>query len=175
MRLFKRLPHLPAWQATAGFVCALAACLAAAPAQSEPGLGRLFSTPSERAELDARRGNISGAPVAMPANSGGALAPADANRSAAPAKDGPPPKAEQLELSGVLRRSGGKGTVWLNDEAQPEPLQAQQLTQRQRRGKDGAPASSSVTVTLPSGKRVILKPGQHYDLGEGRVKEVHEP
>ena len=69
-------------------------------------------------------------------------------------------------MSGVLRRSDNSTTVWLND--QPQYGVQKSLTRR-----DGSP-TPNVTVTLPSGKKVILKTGQRYDLNEGRIKDVNE-
>jgi hypothetical protein len=41
--------------------------------------------------------------------------------------------------------------------------------------KSGLQAGSQVLVTMPSGKKILLKPGQRYDLNESRIKDVNEP
>jgi hypothetical protein len=69
-------------------------------------------------------------------------------------------------MNGVLRTSSGRSTVWLNDV--PQNAAQSKLTKR-------GPASPALTVTLPSGKKVVLKAGQRYDLNEGRVKDINEP
>ena len=82
---------------------------------------------------------------------------------AAPAAEAPPPR-EQLELNGVLRTSGGRSTVWLNNV--PHSGAQNKFSNRNKK---------TLTVTLPSGKKVLLQPGQRYDLADGRVKDVNEP
>lgn len=67
-------------------------------------------------------------------------------------------------MNGVLRTSNGRSTVWLNNV--PQGGGANKFSNRNRQ---------ALTVTLPSGKRVILQPGQRYDLAEGRVKDISEP
>ena len=161
-----------------------------APAQAQVTLGRLFSTPAERAAMEATRGAsaalapnsqgeqaaagmpggppMSGAPSMPggPSMPGAADAAAGAGGSAAANAAPPPPPA--LVMSGVLRRSGSRATtVWLND--QPQSGVQNNVAQR------GTAAAGGVTVTLPSGKKVTLKPGQRYDLNQGRVKDVNEP
>lgn len=173
----------------------------AAPAQAQVSLGRLFATPAERQMLDANRGkaqalapNSQGqqaaddVPLPVPgpppgevdalsgkgydsqggivqgpvpgAGASGAATGAAGQKAAAP----PPP--ESLVMNGVLRTSGGRSTVWLNDV--PQSAAQNKLSRR-------GPASSALTVTLPSGKKVLLKAGQRYDLDEGRVKDINEP
>lgn len=82
--------------------------------------------------------------------------------SSAAAADTPPP-SEQLIMNGVLRSSNGRSTVWLNN--QPQRGAANKFSNRD---------SKAVTVTLPSGKRIVLQPGQRYDLADGRVKDVSQ-
>jgi len=82
--------------------------------------------------------------------------------SSAAAADTPPP-SEQLTMNGVLHSSNGRSTVWLNN--QPQRGAANKFTNRD---------SKAFTVTLPSGKRIVLQPGQRYDLADGRVKDVSQ-
>lgn len=157
---------------------------AVAPAHAQVTLGRLFSTPAERAAMDASRGasatlapNSQGEQTAPgmpggPPMSGGPSMPGAADPAAGvggpAAANAAPPPPPTLVMSGVLRRSGSHATtVWLND--QPQSSGQNSLAQR------GGAAAGGVTVTLPSGKKVMLKPGQRYDLNQGRVKDVNEP
>lgn len=112
------------------------------PAQA-PQLGRLFSTPDERAALDAQRG----APGAV-------AAPAPPPVAAEPAPPAPP-----LTLNGIVKRSSGKSTVWLN-----------QVPQDDQRNVSGV----ALSLRSASGHRLILKPGQSVDLNDGSVREAHE-
>jgi hypothetical protein len=156
----------------------LLAVLLPPSAQAQVTLGRLFSTPAERATMEANRGGAAappanpqdpqqqpgmpGMPGMPPANGGQPGAPG----SAAAVPEAPPPPPVLL-MSGVLRRSDNRTTVWLND----EPQYGAQKSTSQRPGA----ATPNVTVTLPSGKKIILKAGQRYDLTEGRIKDINEP
>ena len=111
-----------------------------------PQLGRLFLSPEQRAQLDTQR---YGAPPPDPA-------------LAAPPPP-PPPPAPPVELNGVVQRSSGRSTVWLNQEAQNEPHN------RLASGKPG-----TLTLRLSNGQVVRLKPGQRYDPASGTVSEVQE-
>lgn len=131
---------------------------AAAPALAQVTLGRLFATPAERQAMEANRGQTQAPPP--DAQGQPPMVPADGQQAAAPAAP------ETLVMNGVLRSSSGRSTVWLNDV--PQSGAQNKLSKR----GTGAPA---LTVTLPSGKKVMLKAGQRYDLNEGRVKDINEP
>ncbi|MET0321235.1 MAG: hypothetical protein ABW069_10990 [Duganella sp.] len=73
------------------------------------------------------------------------------------------PAPEQLTMNGVLRTSSGRSTVWLDNVPQRGNVKFSNRNSR------------AVTVTLPSGKRVVLQPGQRYDLADGRVKDINQP
>ncbi len=123
----------------------LALAVPPATAAEPPTLGRLFNTPEQRAQLDAQRyGATQPPPVAQPAPP-----------AAAPV---PPPPPAPLVLNGVVRPSRGKATVWLNQEPVADG--------RRIVGRDGR-----VTLILPSGQRVTLKPGQRYDETTGEVRD----
>jgi hypothetical protein len=111
-----------------------------APAPQVRHLGRLFSTPQQRAQLDAQRDG----------NAVEGQAGADAAAAPAPAPPAP------LQLNGVVQRKGGRATVWLNDAQLAEPA-SQVLPDR------------SVLLHLPSGKRITLKAGQSYDETTGAI------
>ncbi|MBV6323384.1 hypothetical protein [Duganella violaceipulchra] len=147
----------------------LAAWLALpAAAAAPPALGRLFATPAERAEMESHRGSSAalmpqtGAEAEAAFGAAGTPPAAQAPAGAAPAA--PPPPPPTLVMNGVLRSSSGDSTVWLNN-----------VPQRGAQNHFANRGGSALTVTLPSGKRIVLKPGQRYDLGEGRIKDVNEP
>lgn len=150
----------------------LLAVLLPASAQAQVTLGRLFSTPAERATMEANRGtsaalapNSQGQQPAAGTPGGTPATPGAPDGMAAASETPPPPPV--LVMSGVLRRSDNRTTVWLND----EPQYGAQKSTSQRPGA----ATPNVTVTLPSGKKIILKAGQRYDLTEGRIKDINEP
>lgn len=133
-----------------GAITAAVLCAALAPAAhaaEPPPLGRLFNTPQQRMQLDAQR---YGTAQSVP--------PPD-SVAAAPAPPAPPPAP--LVVNGVVRPAHGKATVWLNQ----EPLPDGQLIVR----RDG-----SITLILPSGQRVTLKPGQRYDETTGEVRDASQ-
>lgn len=171
------------------------ALLAPASAPAQVTLGRLFATPAERAAMDASRGaratllpnsqgvapapvpapvppTASGAPITasgVPITASGAplmagAAPmTDPNAAAAPAAGAQAAAAQAvppstLTMTGVLRSSDNRSVVFLNG-----------VPQR------GLKAGAQVLVTMPSGRKILLKPGQRYDLNESRIKDVNEP
>lgn len=113
-----------------------------------PALGRLFATPDERSQLDALR-ERGGAPLAPPRQA-----------------DAPPPAPPPVALDGIVTRSSGKSTVWLNQTAQHDDAHVRRGAARR------APAFS---LELPSGQKVLLKPGQRVDPASGAVEENHAP
>ncbi len=125
-----------------------------AQAAAEP-LGRLFSSLSERAALDQARqkfvknGSATSAPSTI----------------SAPIE---PPAADQITLDGYVRNSSGKLTAWINQTAQHDQEIAQGITLLKPGGKQ------TVSMRLPSGTRLNLKPGQTFDATKGKVREVYD-
>ncbi|USX24615.1 hypothetical protein NHH73_18575 [Oxalobacteraceae bacterium OTU3CINTB1] len=149
--------------------------------------GRLFNTPAERSVLEASRGKVVkdgvGAqaqaptrpdappprePNTAPPSGPDGVQPGLAKPGTAAGIDGAappaPPAPAQLEMNGVVRSSSGRSTVWLNNTPQSGPQN--QFSNRHNK---------ALTVTLPSGRKILLRPGQRYDLADGRVKDVNEP
>ena len=129
-------------------LCVLLAGAALTARAQSPQLGRLFLSPEQRAQLDAQR---YGPPAPDPAMAAPAPPPP------------PPPPAPPVELNGVVQRSSGRSTVWLNQEMQNEPHN------RLASGKPG-----TLTLRLSNGQVVLLKPGQRYDPASGTVSEAQE-
>jgi hypothetical protein len=133
------------------------------PASAQVTLGRLFATPAERDTMEASRG---GRAALLPNSQGVAPAPGtaggppmtDPNAAAAPAAAAPAAPPSTLTMTGVIRSSDNRSVVLLNGVPQP-----------------GLKAGASVQVTMPSGRKILLKPGQRYDLNESRIKDVNEP
>jgi len=121
---------------------AAGAVLAAAPCAAQQPLGRLFFTPEQRQALDARRR---------------ARVPDKPAAVAAP--------SPTLRLDGYVKRSDGRSTVWVNGESQGEGPGAD----APRIG--GADSRVSVNVG-EGGSRVVLKPGEVLDRGNGEVRDV---
>lgn len=131
-----------AWTLLAGIL--LAAGASAAAAQE---LGRLFFTPEQRAELDARRkARVPDKPAAVTAI-----------------------ESPRTRLDGYVKRSNGESTVWLN--GQPVPVgtgsnEAQIHSSRNR--------PDTVTVEAGDGKkrRIPLRVGETLERDTGEVTDV---
>ncbi len=131
----------------------LVGCLAVPAFADEPPLGRLFLTPEQRAALDnARRNRIRAE----------ALAAAADNKPKIPV-------AKSVTINGVVSRSDGESTVWVNG----RPTDGE--TEDGMRVVISPGTNSSVVVREPEkGRRVRLKVGQHADMVTGRVQEGYE-
>jgi hypothetical protein len=119
----------------------------------EPALGRLFLTPEQRAALDnARRNKIR----------------AEAMVAAADKKPKIPP-AKSVTINGVVNRSDGESTIWVNG----QPTEGE--TEDGMRVIISPGSQSSVVLREPArGKRVRLKVGQRADLISGKIEEPYE-
>ncbi len=128
-----------------GLLLLLVAFYGATAAGTE--LGRLFFTPAQRATLDsARKQNVH--------TEIGNDNPAEAT-----------PQPQSITINGLIRRSDGKTTVWVNDRA---------VTEQQPNGVNVVPYKNDnrVKLTAPdSGHSVDLKVGQTLELNSGTVQE----
>ena len=122
---------------------------------ADESLGRLFSTPKERANLDHLR------------QARKIIVPQTVEPTASPVQVLALPKA--VELQGYVKRSDGKqGTVWINQQAIQEgtkngEIAVGHLPQQQNR----------VPIQInASGKVLTLKAGQTYDPDTTRVREM---
>jgi hypothetical protein len=129
------------------FLLGLTLTQAASAAQP---VGRLFFTPSERAQLDAMR----------------TQKPSPQQAAAAPPQE-PRPTSQTITYSGIVRRNDGRSTLWLNNKPvdEKDALSGFAVTGRVR--PDGA-----VTFQNPeTGASINLKVGQRAELQTGRVAE----
>ena len=116
-----------------------------AVASAADTLGRLFTTPAERASLDAQR-QIRKVPELVDANKTEETAVA-------------PTLPSTISVQGYVKRSDGKkGTVWINQ----TPVQEDASTANVEVGKL-KPDGNQVQLKLPAtGKKLSLKAGQVY-------------
>jgi hypothetical protein len=105
-------------------------------------LGRLFFTPDQRDQLDARR------KARVP------------DKPAAPVVASP-----TTRLDGYVKRSGGPSTVFINGEPTPEAS-----SDAGRIG--AAPDGRTPIAVGEGGGRRALKPGEVLDRGTGEVRDV---
>jgi hypothetical protein len=118
-------------------------CTAAAGAE----MGRLFFTPTQRATLDsARKQN-----VRTEIDNG------------TPEDVAPPP--QNITINGLVRRSDGKTTVWVNN---------QMVTEQRPNGVNVVPYKNGNRVKLStpdSGHSVDLRVGQTLEINSGTIQE----
>ncbi len=123
---------------------------------AEP-IGRLFSTPNERAYLEDLRKIKKKTPELIDEPIGVIEAPA------------PVRLPDQISMQGYVKRNDGKrGTVWINGNA----VQENSRTKDIQVGR--LPIQSNrVPMRLPAnGKRITLKAGQVYDPQTNKVREI---
>lgn len=133
-------------------------------ARGAPGdeLGRLFFTPEERATMEAARALPKLAPVSLPlslSNLPGAI----------PAVATPPPPA--LTLNGLVTRSQGPATLWINGIAQDaRSLYLPGVAQPRVRLERNA-IQISLDATQPARR---VKAGQTFDPARAQVSDAHQ-
>jgi hypothetical protein len=127
-------------------------------AQAAEPIGRLFTSPNERSNLDYLRQTKKNEPLKV--------------ESSALEADAPPPPVilpDAVNLQGYVKRNDGKqSTVWVNNQAMTENSRNKDVTV----GKLAA-GSNRVPIKLSAnGKRLNLKAGQVYDPESNRVQEA---
>jgi hypothetical protein len=118
---------------------------------SAADLGRLFFTPQQRAQLDIARKQRAHRPVIEAA-----------------AEEALPPTSV-VTYSGVVQRSDGHSTVWINNRAVHDRSHTAPTEPRARVDDSGA-----ASITLPQQQRSIrLKVGQTAEVASGHVVESY--
>lgn len=122
-----------------------------AGAASAAELDRMFYTPAQRATLDnARKQNIR------------AEISSDNEQQTAAA-----PVPQNVSVNGVIRRSDGKNTIWLNNRV---------ISEQQKSGVNASVGKNDnrVRLSMPeSGRGVDLKVGQTVEIVSGTVAESY--
>jgi hypothetical protein len=140
----------------------LAIALNAAPANAADSIGRLFSSPAERSNLDYLR-QTKKTMVA---------APIKTDEPASPivrAERAPVILPDAINMQGYVKRNDGKqGTVWVNDQAMSE-------NSANRDVQIGALPENSNRIPIKlnaNGKRINIKAGQVYEPQTNQVREA---
>lgn len=119
-------------------------------------MGRLFTTPAERASLDAQRQlrKIQELDAAKPEE-----------------VEAAPKQQSAISVQGYVKRSDGKkGTVWVNQKPVQEDTTSTDLEVGKLKGD-----SNQVQLKLPTtGKKIKLKAGQVYSPDTDSVSDVNE-
>jgi hypothetical protein len=138
-------------------IALLLGCLIAAPASAAESLGRLFFSPQERVLLDKARKHKS----EPPQQSAAAQPPVAAEPPP------PPPPPENLSVNGLIKRSDGRSTIWING----KPV-SNRTELSGGRIITGVGSGGRVAVRIPDSKQhVELKVGQHLDGSSGAIRE----
>ena len=128
----------------------LAIALASAgPAYAADSVGRLFYTPPQRTQLDTARAQKNQAVLA-----------AENQETALP---------QMINYQGMVKRSDGKSTLWVNGRpvSNPDALSALSLSGR-------VSSTGSITVQFPQSSRTAeLKVGQSAELTSGIVEDAY--
>ena len=139
---------------------ALLLALLAAPDGAAQEIGRLFSTPEERAGLDRMRQAGPRAPLAE-----AGTAPMESTPVVVPVEG-----VRLIVVDGVVTRSGSSArTTWI------DAVPHRDGGKRSVAVLPGEAGDASVVIKLPSGKQVRLKAGQRVDAVSGRIREGYEP
>lgn len=127
------------------------------PVPAADGLGRLFLTPEQRAQLDLVR--VKRDP--------GKTTASDADPAPTPIQTG----SGVVTYNGAVRRSDGKSTIWINNKP---------LNDRDRTSTEGGVnvlgirRDGAVSVAIPQANRsASLKVGQSLDVNTGRIDEPY--
>ena len=143
--------------------CVYTTAMQAAPSDS---LGRLFSRPAERGNLDILRQN----------QKLKVIVPQTDSELEVIEKATPIELPDPISLQGYVKRSDGKGnTLWINNQAVQEnstvdSVKIGKLHQRGHSKKDVA--TEGVDVNIPvNGKQVRLKAGQTFDPQSNQIYE----
>lgn len=134
----------------------------ATPASAEQtALGRLFFTPAQRSALDADRKLALERPI-KPAQSVEPVAQVK--------KEAPKPKAvapQVVTLNGVVRRSDGQSTIWVNNKAIQNANAAGDAV-------SGSVDTHSADVKIgATSNRVQLKVGQTISSATGKIEDTY--
>jgi hypothetical protein len=132
----------------------LVCLITSATTNAADNIGRLFTTPAERANLNYMRQTSRLQSQEQ----------ADGMEKAAP-----PVIPSEISMQGYVKRSDGKkGTVWINNQPMQENTSNSEVTVGKMHGDN-----NQVPLTLPAnGKNLSLKAGQVYKPETDSVTEV---
>jgi hypothetical protein len=123
-----------------------AGLLSPVAAGAQQSLGRLFFTPEQREALDARR------------------------KAGVQDRAAPLPISPTTRVDGVVQRSRGKSTIWLDGNAIPDGVRPEGL--RVRRGGD--PTRVRIGVG-EQGRYATVRVGEQVDRTSGEIKDPIAP
>lgn len=134
---------------------ALAAVIASGPvpARQDAPFDRFFTSAATRAELDRARSRYD---VESPPSG--------------PAEIREPVEVEDVTVNGLIMRSDGTGQVWVNRSSETDRSGSVRSITLDSSDK----SEPAVTLTLPGGNQVKLRPGEVFSLETGAVREAYQ-
>ena len=121
--------------------------------------GRLFTTPKERERLDEIRNAAASTTVNIK----------DTELNVNEATEKVEPKHEDIKVKGVVYRSDGKNTAWLNDTNSNEGDVASQYLKVDEHNIN----PDGVKLVLPGNKKAVhLKVGEAYDSATDKTSDM---
>jgi hypothetical protein len=127
---------------------------AASPGSATPVLGRFFFTPAQREAIDHSRHSTT--------------------TVVEESKQKPllPPAPAYVTLNGVVRRSDGVTTIWLNERELDGRRTAEGLEVSAPKRR---PGSGNITLRVPqAGRTVDLRVGQQLEVNTGTIRERYQ-
>ena len=149
---------------TAPAAACAAALLLLPPALAAQDIGRLFSTIEERLRLDEIRDTYDY--EKRPKTAEPTLAAAGGAEEESPPAEIPP-----VDFNGIVRRSSGNDTLWINGDRIPSgQATADGIQIELGRGTN----NDSVRLMLPNGvESAPMKPGQRMDFVRGTIDDTY--
>jgi len=117
---------------------------------AEQTMGRLFFTPEQRARMDLARQQERSIKIETDQ------------------QENEPPAAS-ITLNGVITRSDGKSTVWINNKEQIGDKTGSGVAVPGR----GKPAGQVSVITSDAKRAIPLKVGQSIDMSSGKVEDAY--
>ncbi len=140
-------------------IAAIQLCLLLTIAVTAQDLGRLFTSPEERAALDASRNRPP--PPAVPVAP--EPTPVDVEE--------PQPPVPSVTVQGIVRRSRGPNTVWVNGQNSTQGITPEQGIRADAQHLIG----DKVPIRIPGiSVGLGLKSGQTYDTGTGQIVDIYQ-
>jgi hypothetical protein len=144
----------------ASLILALIALFVTETTVAEPVFGRLYTTPKQREQLDELRNRAPQEAITIDiAESTDTVDPTDSEVIT----------SQSITLDGIVYRSDGKNTAWVNRSSTNEG----NLETQFRKVDEKDVRSNQVKITLPDNQtQVDLKVGQQYDVNSREVRDM---
>lgn len=143
-------------------LCLLLTAICGTSLAADTEFGRFYTTPKQRGDLDELRARKP---------QGEIVVKLEENPQETRPADSPSVPVDSITLNGVVYRSDGKNTAWVNRNSSNEGNIGGQFT----RVKEEDIRANQAQITLPDDRSTVrLKVGQRYDVNSQQVHDVIE-